>query len=61
MDNLPSETMAGVSSRLTVVTEMEILLMLIFLECDVLSKSSYVLIELLSSILVNSGLEQIRH
>ena len=39
VDNLISETMAGVNSFFAVVTEEEVLQMLTFLECVVLSTS----------------------
>ena len=55
MDNLQSETIAGVNSRVAVVTGEEILQMLTFLECVVLSPNLYVLIQYVSSILVNSS------
>ena len=50
VDDLRSETMAGVNSSLVVVTEEEILQMLIFLECVMLQPSLYLLIHLFSSI-----------
>ena len=47
--------MAGVNIRFAVVTKDEILQMLIFLECFELSPSLYLLLQLFSSISVNSG------
>ena len=49
VNNLLRETMAGINSSFAVVTE-EILQMLTFLECAVLSSSLYVLIQLFSLI-----------
>ena len=48
MDNLRRETMTGVNSRFVVK-------LLTFLECVVLSPSFYLLIQLFSSVSVDSG------
>ena len=53
VDNLRSETKAGVISRCTV--DGGNLTIAYFLECVVLSPSLYMLIQLISSISVNSG------
>ena len=54
--NLRSETVTGVNSRFAVMTEEEISQMPTFLDCVVLSLSSYTLIQLFSeSISVTSG------
>ena len=51
VDNLQSETMAGVNFRFEVATEEEILQMLTILECVVLLPSLCTLLQLFSSIL----------
>ena len=54
--------MASKNFRFAVVTKGEILQMLTFLECVVLSPRSYMLIQLFSSISVNSDLkDQMTH
>ena len=55
VDDLRSETMAVVNSRFAVVTEKEILQMISFPECVVLSPSLYIVIQLFLSISVESG------
>ena len=55
VDDLRSETMAVVNSRFAVVTEKEILQMISFAECVVLSPSLYIVIQLFLSISVESG------
>ena len=56
VDNLRSETVAGINCRFGIVTsEEEILQMLTSLECAVLSPSFYLQIQLLSSVSVNNG------
>ena len=50
-----SATMDGVNYPIAIVTEKEILQMLTFLECVVLSPSLLMLIRLFSLISVNSG------
>ena len=55
MDSLRGKTMVGANSHFAVVTVKEILQMLTFLECVVLSPSLYMLIHLLSPMSVKSG------
>ena len=59
VNDLRSETMAGINFRSSVVTEKEILQMLTFLECVVMSPSLYMLINLFPSVSVNSGFQKI--